>query len=349
MSGTSNGPYADLFRGEMARLVQNFDEGFTLASEIEPRSPDWFWQRRIVRGDINVLAGTQGLGKSHFGLFIAAEASRKGTDVAPVNSLILSAEDSAETTLVPRLMAADADLDHVAIMNEDLELLLTPEHMDRLLEYVRTFGAQFCFVDPVLAFVPDKIDSYKDQHVRTILRALRTIAHETGCTFLLCMHLKKGLEREAVNAVAGAGGWTAAPRSVLMLTRDTSSDAEDNARVLFHAKCNVGPLQEPLICSIEPMPYGAVGPFETSFVQFGGESSRSLDEALGHEKTSDRLDEAEKWLVDVLAAGPVATAHVESMAESDGITKATLKRARKSLGIKSRQRPEGGWELTLQS
>src|SRR4026209_3015974 len=74
-----------------------------------------FGDGRIARGKLTVIGGDPEEGKSQLGVFISATISNGGTwpnneGRAPRGSVIfLSAEDGAEDTLVPRLIAAGAD------------------------------------------------------------------------------------------------------------------------------------------------------------------------------------------------------------------------------------------------
>ena len=85
------------------------------AAEIEPEPIDWIWDGRIARGKLTVIGGDPEEGKSQIGVHIAARISTGGSwpnheGRAPLGSvIILSAEDGAEDTLVPRLIAAGAD------------------------------------------------------------------------------------------------------------------------------------------------------------------------------------------------------------------------------------------------
>jgi hypothetical protein len=87
----------------------------TRASEIKPEKVRWLWEHRIPLGKCTLIAGEGGLGKSMVLAWIAATVSRGGEwpcaeGRSPRGStIILSAEDDAADTIVPRLMAADAD------------------------------------------------------------------------------------------------------------------------------------------------------------------------------------------------------------------------------------------------
>ena len=92
------------------------------ASEIEPEQVEWLWPGRIAVGKQTCIAGDPGTGKSQLSVAIAATISRGGEwpcgeGRAPLgNVIIFSAEDGASDTIIPRLIAAGADLNRIHIV-----------------------------------------------------------------------------------------------------------------------------------------------------------------------------------------------------------------------------------------
>jgi len=93
------------------------------ASDIKIVPVSWLWPGRIALGKLSLIAGEPGLGKSQVSLAMAAAVTTGGSwpcreGGAPKgNVIILAAEDGAADTLVPRLKAADADLERVSIVS----------------------------------------------------------------------------------------------------------------------------------------------------------------------------------------------------------------------------------------
>jgi hypothetical protein len=83
------------------------------ASQLEVRPVQWLWPGRVPQGGITVLAGEPGLGKSLLSVWLASRLSRGELAGAPATSLFLTAEDSREHTVLPRLVAAGAELEQV--------------------------------------------------------------------------------------------------------------------------------------------------------------------------------------------------------------------------------------------
>ena len=69
----------------------------------------WLWPKRIPKGTLTLLAGDPGLGKSFLTVELAVRLTRAEFG-EPGVALIASAEDLPAATVVPRLLAAGADL-----------------------------------------------------------------------------------------------------------------------------------------------------------------------------------------------------------------------------------------------
>src|ERR1035437_8263960 len=86
----------------------------TSAASIKPRPVFWLWKNRLALGTLGLLAGREGVGKSTLGYWIAAritQGDRCGCFAGtPKAVLVCATEDSWEHIIVPRLMAAGADL-----------------------------------------------------------------------------------------------------------------------------------------------------------------------------------------------------------------------------------------------
>ena len=93
------------------------------ASDIEIEPVEWLWPGRVAIGKQSLVAGEAGLGKSQVAIAIAAVVTVGGSwpcseGCAPLgNVIILSAEDGAADTVVPRLLAAGADLERIHIVS----------------------------------------------------------------------------------------------------------------------------------------------------------------------------------------------------------------------------------------
>src|SRR5262249_16818490 len=93
------------------------------ADKVKMRAVEWLWPNRFARGAFGVIAGLPDMGKGQIAAFIAA-ALTAGIEfpckegMAPQgNVLWFNAEDSVSATIVPRLMAAGADLARIRFVS----------------------------------------------------------------------------------------------------------------------------------------------------------------------------------------------------------------------------------------
>jgi putative DNA primase/helicase len=141
------------------------------ASEIAIEPVEWIWPGRLAVGKHTCIAGEPGASKSQLTMYIAATVSVAGAwpcgeGNAPHGSIIiLSAEDGAADTIIPRLHAAGADLGRVHIVsavqedagrrgfNLQSDLALLEQEVKRIGDVV------LIIIDPVSSYM-GKTDSH---------------------------------------------------------------------------------------------------------------------------------------------------------------------------------------------
>lgn len=326
------------------------------ASTITARRVEFLDQRRTLpRASLAVLAGRPGLGKTILAGKLSADITTGVLPgvVGPGNVLYCTGEDDAASVLVPRLMAADANLDRVHFVSRaegplDTPLVL-PEDVAELVDHAKAVDAVLCVIDPISAFLSGKVDSHRDADVRGALAPLASLASEVNLTVLAVAHLKKGKESDPLSRVSGSGAFGAAPRSVLILGSDPGDENGDggNRRVLAHAKCNVAPLAGSLALHIEEVDIDIDGaPYAVPVLREDGDSDHSAADILDvpTEDARSVRDEAKEWLVGALEH-PVRSKELKSTAKDAGLSTRTLERAKKDLEIKADQGADGWYWL----
>jgi hypothetical protein len=119
--------------------------------------------------------------------------------------------------------------------------------------------------------------------------------------------------------------------------------------LLLHAKTNMGRPCQGLAFRLEAVQISGLTR-EVARVAWEGEAvNMTANEALraGNDNEGSAKAEAEQFLYDLLASGPVPVKEVEEAAKAHGITEATLKRARASVGAKAEKRGLKEWVLRL--
>ena len=168
----------------------------TPASAIKPRRVWWLWDGRLAVGTLALLAGREGLGKSVLAYTIAAMITRGelpgehfGT---PKAVLVAATEDSWAQTIIPRLIAAGADLDRVykvEIMADEVHRELDlPIDLERVRQVVLETGAVLLILDPLLSRLSDRLDTHKDAEVRLALEPMVAMAEKIDLTIWGLIH-----------------------------------------------------------------------------------------------------------------------------------------------------------------
>ena len=320
----------------------------TLLSEVEPERVQWLWPGRLPLGKLAVLDGDPGLGKSAVTLDLAARVSAglelpDGEWCGPAGVVLLSAEDGLADTIRPRLDASRADTERIVALSTVVEggkaertISLTQDLnvIERAIEYV---GAALVVVDPLMAFLSAKTDSHKDQDVRRALAPLAALAERTRAAMLIVRHLNKAAGGNTLYRGGGSIGIIGAVRSGLVVAKDPE---DPERRILAANKHNLSRAAPSLVFRVETASNGAAR------VAWGGTSSLSAGDILREPADPEQrsaLSEAKDFLLKELADGRVAAELVEKDADAAGISKRTLKRAKRALGVGSDKESDGSW------
>ncbi len=330
--------------------------------EVEAEGVEWLWPERVPLGRVTVLAGEGGVGKSLVALDIAARASRGGpwpearesqipdsrlqiqegqdeggsgggvvgqSGIWDVESgmaghvVLLMPEDDLAGTVRPRLEAAGADLARVAEVRVAEASQVLPRRAFALEECLaavrRAIGmrgkVRLVVVDPVEAFAQRETRRRKGG-VGGVLAALGELAEETGA---------------AVLAVVGRGVRMAARAAWAVV-----ADAEVSERRLLV------PMKNTLVAGAAGLAFRVEGWPERPAV------ARVAWEPLPASRVParrGRVAEAAAWLLEALREGPVLKVEVVTRARGAGLSWASLRRAKRRLGVVPRST---GWQRAWQ-
>lgn len=322
-------------------------------AQVQPEKVRWLWPGRIPLGKLTILAGPPGVGKSYALLDIAARVSRGSAlpdgGPAPLGSVILlTAEDGLADTVRPRLdlLGADCQRIHALTMvrqGNGERMFNLEDHLPLLEGAIIEKGACLAIIDPLLAYT-GRADSYKESEVRGLLAPLATMAERTSCAVGGVIHLnKRGGEHSPLNRITASLAFVAQARSVLLLAIDPE-DESGQRRVLAPVKMN--------LCA-HPPSLGLHFAEDGGLVWDGPVSKNAADLLALPADDSERtaLAEAQEFLRDLLADGPVQAEEVLKRARRAGVAEKTLRRAKAALRVISERQgglaDEGCWAWAL--
>lgn len=325
---------------------------------IKPQAITWLWDGWLPAGKLTILAGAAGTGKTTLTLGLAATLTARGrwpdgkTCKTPGNVLIWSSEDNPDDTLVPRLIASGADMNRChfidGIAENGQSVPFDPsQDIGELHKAVRRIGGvSLLIIDPIVSAVAG--DMHRANDVRRSLQAVVDFAEIHQCAVVGITHFAKGgAGKSPQERVIGSQAFGALARMVLVAAKEEDGDR----RVLARAKSNIAPDDGGVSYSLNLTDIGDGiaathvtwdGVLEGTARDILGEVEYNEDEGAGEAK------DAEQFLRDLLADGPLPTKQVKADADGAGYAWATIRRAQKSLGITARKDGmKGGWSWAL--
>jgi len=339
------------------------EEGVVLlpAASFVPEPVVWAWRDRVPLGALTLLVGDPGAGKSTLTIELAARASRGQLEGdlsgVPVAVVLATAEDAVAQVVVPRLLAAGADLARVHLVQVRRDGitggLVLPDDVAALKDRVVAAGARFLVIDPFVAHLADTVNAHRDQDVRRAIAPLVWLAEEAAVAILGIVHLNKSDQAAVLSRVGGSVAFVAAARSVLLLGPDPD-DREGPTRVLAHAKCNFGVRAPSLRLRLEARAVpGDEATIRTSGIAWAGEATgvRAADLIASEtDEARDEGDEATAILRQLLRDGPRPAQDVQKNLRAAGVGERAWRRAKRDLRVRSEPAGfQGGWMWSLPS
>jgi hypothetical protein len=292
------------------------------------------------------------------------------------NVILVTVEDSLDQEIVPRLLAAKADLSRICFLkkikqNKKRRMFLLGEDIETLAKVIKDVGnVGLVAIDPITAFM-GKIDSYRATDVRGQLGPLADLAEQMNVAVSAVTHPPKNQSQRAIDHFIGSQAFIAAGRiGHLCLeeierddegkpVRDEEGNVVTTGRNLFtNVKTNVFKKMPTLAYRIEEV---VVGQDQTTLENIASPyvvwdatpMSLTADQALASASSKGGKGGRDKpnvraFLEDVLANGPVAIKRVEELAARRGITEGQLKKMKEKLGVQSKKSGfEDGWDWVL--
>lgn len=322
-----------------------------LASSIKPKRVRWVWADRIVLGGLTLLAGREGLGKSTVAGDLVAQLTRgqlEGEFLGQQRHVVyITSEDAREYTVVPRLIAAGADLDKVLFIDvhhgtSTSSPVVLPLDLDALAELIEEYKVGLVVLDAATSVMDGRLDGDRDRQMRQALEPVARMAENTDCAVLGICHFGKRESSDTGKLILGSIAWSQVARSVIAVAKDE----ETGNLVISNTKANLSPGDTPsLSAAIKEATVEIEGdePANVGKVFWLGECERDARELLDGGASEDEEDRTERdmaaeWLREYLSVESNAkSADVKKAAHGAGFSDRTLQRARQKLRVEFKQ------------
>jgi hypothetical protein len=289
------------------------------ASDIKARATEWFWPEHYALGKLGVIGGLPDRGKGLVAAYLIGRATTgeswpSDEGQAPLgNVVLLTAEDTLNDTVIPRLLAAGADMERVKIVR----MVRAKDGSKRMFSLLTDLPALekamfeigdvvLIVIDPMSAyFGVGKLDSYRTSDVRGVLTPLQTLAERYHCSIIGVMHFNKNSKtKSAMLRLSDSLAFVAAPRHAFVVI-----DQPDTEQRLFaKAKNNLTRAKVPTLAygvqvKLVGVDCDTNAEIRAPYVVWEGEVDMTAEEALegasdqsGEERAQAKIDVARAWI-----------------------------------------------------
>ena len=331
----------------------------TRASSIEIDRPRWAWKDRIPVGGVTLIPGREGEGKTALVGHLCARWTRGDLpgerEGCPADVIYIGNEDDRATVLVPRLIAAGADLDRFLFVDmPNGGSFSVSIDTEALIAAAEGLDVVAVIVDPLDAHLGVQ-DSHRKAEVQGAIGRLAVLTQHLRCAGIGIAHFNKGDARDVLRKVVGSVGLTTSVRSVLAVGPHPEQPEAEKVAVLSKAnmtdKSAVPAVRFRVEGTTVDHPDG--GTVDTArVVMLGEQYGLDPDSILTAAENDDDHRDVVSVLADVLADGPMWAKDVFDAMAGAGFSKDQAKRAKAKLRIVTRKvgKPgdsEQGWQWVL--
>jgi hypothetical protein len=367
----------ELYRGIVGKLEDKIIKQVVAVkgTSVKAEPMTWMWKERLPDGAITWIVGQPGNAKSLLTIEIAACASagrdwpdEEKNTMGAVKVLMFCGEDDLKRTVLPRLLAAKADMSNIDFLDSksfrgtvgdskvpgrsiDLD-----QDMETLLGMIKAHPEyKLLICDPITGIFGAKSIN-KDQEVNPILEELNTLCQGTGLTFLGVCHVPKRSTNSSMEKIAGGSSVAGKCRAAFMLSGDPDSD-DKHDHLMTSVKTNLSGEKSGLKYKTVPTVVVQDGvEIPIVKIEWGEKTDMTADDVLlaqnSKKDSRDRQqDKCDAFLAAYLAEEPKRSPDVYKAAEAQGYGASTVKRSLENLKgrhVDGRKIGKGqGWWMTL--
>lgn len=307
-------------------------------AEVEEEKLDWVWYPYFARGELTILEGDPGLGKSYMAQMVAASIcdGKKLPSVRPHKTAqgkvaYFDIENSAGTVTKRRLLDNGLKNQHCFFQEQEPFTIDDDETLDRVYEAIDRLRPTLVVFDTINTYM-GSADIHNTSETQQAFKRFKDIASRYKCAVVVLRHLTKSSKGvQALYRGQGSIAFAGLARVVMTVGKHPE---EPDQRVMAVTKINVARVPKALTFSIEELPSTLKADDRSRFV-WGEFIDLSADDILAHreQEKDDEQDAVVKWLWETLQDGGVSIGQIMTMADPRSFTRKQIDRAAKELKI----------------
>lgn len=331
---------------------------FKPMSEVEREELDFIWYPYLARGEVSILEGDPGLGKSYLAQMVAGSiakgkrlmCNKKGQPKSKGAVVYFDIENSGGTVTKPRLDDNGfGDLDNYYQVEQPFSID-DEDALDEIYEYLEDIKPALVVFDTLNTYI-GRADTHKAAEVTQAFGQFKDIASHFGCSVLVLRHLTKG-GGAAMYRGQGSIAFSGSARVVMSVGVDPN-DTETRAMAI--TKINFAKPPKALTFRIEERPEkGNMDKSEFVWGEFVDLTSQEIMDAASEARNEGRvgtgIQEAMEFLESTITGVAFDKAKLCRMAEKRSISDKMLVRAAAKMGVVIEKTGKGSskaetWEL----
>lgn len=320
-------------------------EGFFSLSmkEVEREEFDWVWEPYVAKGELTIIEGDPGVGKSWLAQMLAITVANGGSMPDEVNKnrrpgivCFLDHENSMSTVMKARLVFNGLKNEDNVFQDEQSFDVGNEEQVNQLYEALERLNPDLVIFDTVMNYAGNA-NVYNPGETAKMFSTFRHIALEFHCGVVVIRHLNKGGSgQRAIYRGQGSITFTGTARSVIGVGYSPDDEQE---RLFKITKSNITDPDRVQARRFKLIPEGKECRFE-----WGGTLYISNEELLNTEKAKPADDQpVVEFLEDNL---PKEQSKLLRLAEARGFDQRSLDRVRTKIGVHVKKTKKGLiWKL----
>lgn len=308
--------------------------------DVEEENIDWIWYPYLARGELSILEGDPGVGKSYLAQMVCA-AIADGKRLPSVKKMprvegkiaYFDLENSAGSVTKKRLMTNGIKNITNYYQEEEPFMVDNEERVAEVEEAIEHLKPTVIVFDTLNTYI-GKADTNKGAESQQAFAWFKLLAKRFDCSVLVLRHLTKG-SRDGKALYRGQGNIAFAGMARVVMSVGLMPDDPDT-RVMAVTKINVTKPPKALTYRITELP-DTLKESDRSKFEWGDFADITADDLIAGPppvRGPSERDGAKKFLEELLKDGAVELKKIERAAETRSVDIRTIYRAADAMGVK---------------
>lgn len=310
---------------------------FIPMAKVQRVNLDFLWEPYLARGEVSILEGDPGLGKSYLAMMVSAMIStgqriptfKRGLPVSKGSVVYFDLENSAGSVTKPRLEDNGfTDLNDYYPIEEGFSID-DEDAIAEIYEHLEVIKPSLLVFDTLNTYI-GRADAHKAAEVTQAMGVFKKLAKDFNCAVLVLRHLTKGTG-SAMYRGQGSIAFSGSARVVMSVGVDPN---DTETRVMCVTKINFAKAPPGLAFRIDEKPKGKSAFVWGGFVNYSAqEVLDAASNARAEGKQGTHMQDAMEFLEATITGAAIEMSKLFRMAEKRSINVQMLERAATKMGV----------------